>query len=107
MSQILGRKPVRAAAAAALCAIITAGAYAMGGAPSTSSTPSNGGFTQTRYPIVLAHGLFGFDSIGPVDYFYGVPSALRRDGAVVFTTKVSAANTRVGRDSCKKPQKRT
>ena len=93
MSHILGRKPVRAAAAAALCAIITAGAYAMGGAPSTSSTPSNGGFTQTRYPIVLAHGLFGFDSIGPVDYFYGVPSALRRDGAVVYTTKVSAANT--------------
>lgn len=31
MSHILGRKPVRAAAAAALCAIITAGAYAMGG----------------------------------------------------------------------------
>ena len=25
--------------------------------------------TQTRYPIVLVHGLFGFDSALGVDYF--------------------------------------
>ena len=23
------------------------------------------GYTQTKYPIVLVHGLFGFDNIGP------------------------------------------
>ncbi len=51
------------------------------------------GYTQTRYPIVLAHGLFGFNSIGPVEYFYGIPSALRSGGAQVFTTTVSAANS--------------
>ena len=39
------------------------------------------GYTQTKYPIVLVHGLFGFDNIGPVEYFYGIPSALRADGA--------------------------
>ena len=42
------------------------------------------GYTQTRYPIVLVHGLFGFDSFLGVDYFYGIPSALRRDGARVY-----------------------
>lgn len=51
------------------------------------------GYTQTKYPIVLVHGLFGFDHIGPVDYFYGISSALRRDGAKVYVTQVSAANS--------------
>ena len=31
------------------------------------------GYTQTRYPIVLVHGLFGFDKLLGVDYFYGIP----------------------------------
>jgi triacylglycerol lipase len=51
------------------------------------------GYTQTRYPIVLVHGLFGFDNIGPVEYFYGIPSALRSGGASVYVTSVSAANS--------------
>ena len=51
------------------------------------------GYTQTRYPIVLVHGLFGFDNIGPVEYFFGIPYALRADGARVYTVSVSAANS--------------
>ncbi|HOF52306.1 MAG TPA: triacylglycerol lipase [Rhodoferax sp.] len=51
------------------------------------------GYTQTTYPIVLVHGLFGFDNIGPVEYWYGIPSALRADGAKVYTVQVSAANS--------------
>ncbi|MDO9195136.1 triacylglycerol lipase [Rhodoferax sp.] len=51
------------------------------------------GYTQTKYPIVLVHGLFGFDNIGPVDYWYGIPSALRADGAKVYVAQVSAANS--------------
>lgn len=51
------------------------------------------GYTQTTYPIVLVHGLFGFDNIGPVEYFYGIPSALRADGAKVYVVQVSAANS--------------
>ncbi|WP_338849829.1 triacylglycerol lipase [Massilia sp. W12] len=50
------------------------------------------GYTQTQYPIVLVHGLFGFDRIGPVEYFYGIPAALRSGGATVYTPQVSAAN---------------
>ena len=51
------------------------------------------GYTQTRYPIVLVHGIFGFDNIGPVEYFYAIPYALRVDGAQVYTVSVSAANS--------------
>lgn len=79
-------------------------AQAMGGLPAsggstagTAGTSANSAtaasYTKTRYPVVFTHGLFGFDTIGPVDYFYGVPAALRADGATVYTTKVSAANT--------------
>ncbi|NML84851.1 triacylglycerol lipase [Polaromonas sp.] len=59
------------------------------GAPAQAQS----GYTQTRYPIVLVHGLFGFDSFLGVDYFYGIPSALRQDGARVFVAQVSAANS--------------
>ena len=61
-----------------------------------SLLPASGmaaGYTQTTYPIVLVHGLFGFDNIGPVEYWYGIPSALRADGAKVYTVQVSAANS--------------
>jgi triacylglycerol lipase len=51
------------------------------------------GYTQTRYPIVLVHGLFGFDNIGPIEMFYGIPGALRKDGASVHVAQVSAANS--------------
>ncbi|MES2945888.1 MAG: triacylglycerol lipase [Pseudomonadota bacterium] len=52
-----------------------------------------GDYAKTRYPIVLVHGLFGFDSFLGVDYFYGIPSALSQDGARVFVAQVSAANS--------------
>ncbi len=61
---------------------------------SSFSSPSFAqGYTQTKYPIVLVHGLFGFDNIGPVDYWYGIPSALRSDGARVYIAQVPAANS--------------
>ncbi|MET1077340.1 MAG: triacylglycerol lipase [Pseudomonas sp.] len=51
------------------------------------------GYTQTRYPVVLTHGMLGFDSILGIDYWYGIPAALRRDGASVYVTEVSQLNT--------------
>ena len=54
---------------------------------------SSSGYTQTRYPIVLAHGMLGFDSMLGIDYWYGIPQALRRDGAQVYVTEVSQLNT--------------
>lgn len=54
----------------------------------------NQGYTETKHPIVLVHGLSGFDELfGVVDYFNGVPGALAEDGADVFVPQVSAANS--------------
>ncbi|MDH1262849.1 triacylglycerol lipase [Pseudomonas sp. GD03944] len=51
------------------------------------------GYTQTKYPVVLTHGMLGFDSILGIDYWYGIPAALRRDGATVYITEVSQLDT--------------
>lgn len=55
-------------------------------------------YTKTRYPVVLVHGLFGFDAIGGVyDYWFGIPRALRDGGAQVYVAQVSAANSNEAR----------
>ena len=54
---------------------------------------SSSQYTKTKYPIVLAHGMLGFDSLLGVDYWYGIPAALRKDGATVYTTEVSQLDT--------------
>lgn len=60
---------------------------------SFTATLASDTYAQTKYPVVLVHGLLGFDAIGPINYFYGVPSALRNSGATVFTPNVSQANS--------------
>ena len=55
------------------------------------SKPST--YTQTKYPIVLTHGLMGFDSLLGIDYWHKVPETLRKDGAQVFLTTVSNSNS--------------
>ncbi len=52
-----------------------------------------GTYTQTKYPIVLAPGVLGFDKILGIEYFYGIPAALGSDGAKVYVTSASAFNT--------------
>jgi triacylglycerol lipase len=47
-------------------------------------------YAQTRYPIVLAHGMAGFSRLGPVDYWYGIPQDLARNGASVYVTQVAS-----------------
>lgn len=50
-------------------------------------------YTQTKYPIVLVHGLLGFDSVlGVYDYWYGIGNELKAGGAKVYTASVSASN---------------
>ena len=58
-----------------------------------SPAQSQTGYTQARYPVVLVHGLFGFDSFLGLDYFYGIPDGLRQGGAKVYVAQVSAANS--------------
>ncbi len=60
---------------------------------STLSWHSQAGtYAKTQYPIVLVHGLFGFDELLWVDYFYKVPSKLGQNGAEVYVATVSPAN---------------
>jgi triacylglycerol lipase len=61
--------------------------------PNLGSCVSNCTYAQTKYPIVLAHGMSGFDELfGVLEYWYGIPDALRQGGAQVFVTEVSAFN---------------
>lgn len=57
--------------------------------------PSN--YTDTHYPVVLVHGMFGFDSIIGVDYWYGIAEDLRKNGADVYTTTVPALDSTIAR----------
>ena len=59
-----------------------------------TALPATAGYTETRNPIVLAHGMAGFDALfGVVDYFNGIAGALRSGGAEVYVTEVSAFNS--------------
>lgn len=62
---------------------------------SQAATP---GYTQTKYPIVLVHGLFGFDSLFQVyDYWYGITDGLRNGGATVYVAQVDQLGDDVSR----------
>jgi len=51
-------------------------------------------YTKTKYPIVLEHGLGGFDELfGVYSYWFGIVDALEDGGATVFTTTVSQLNS--------------
>lgn len=55
---------------------------------------STDNYTATKYPVVLCHGMAGFDSLfGVLDYFYGVESSLTSSGAKVFITHVPQFNS--------------
>ncbi len=58
-----------------------------------AALPARADDAQTRYPLVLAHGMAGFSNFGPIQYWHGIPSALRARGAVVHVTSVSAFNS--------------
>lgn len=48
---------------------------------------------KTKYPIVLVHGLFGFDKIVGYPYFFNITKRLEKKGAVVFSPAISATNS--------------
>jgi len=51
-------------------------------------------YTKTKYPIVLEHGMAGFDELfGVIGYWFGIVDALEDGGATVFTTTVSQFNS--------------
>ena len=52
---------------------------------------------RTKYPILLVHGLFGFDRIGFHHYFNGIREALSSRGANVFVPFISATHSNEAR----------
>lgn len=74
-----------------------AGALLVGGmlalAPLAQTAQAAGTSAQTAYPIVLVHGMLGFDTIAGIDYWYGIPGELRAQGAKVFVAEVAATNS--------------
>lgn len=57
------------------------------------ATAANAGYTTTKYPIVLVHGIFGFKNFLGADYFYQVPGTITAEGGKVFIPTVSAGNS--------------
>lgn len=47
-------------------------------------------YAKTKHPIVLAHGMAAFNSIGAISSWYAIPEDLARNGATVYSTKVSS-----------------
>ncbi|RON96646.1 alpha/beta hydrolase [Pseudomonas fluorescens] len=47
---------------------------------------------STRYPVLLVHGLFGFERIGHFELFHDVKNALKAGGSRVFVPHLSATH---------------
>ena len=77
-------------------------ATALVGATLTANTANafclfNCDYTKTKYPVVLAPGVLGFDKlVGFVDYWYGIPSAMRDGGAKVYSGYCCLLSVRIG-----------
>lgn len=51
-------------------------------------------YAKTKNPVVLAHGMAGFDELfGVYEYWYGIPDYLRDYGATVYVTTVPQFNS--------------
>ena len=51
------------------------------------------GSAKTRYPILLVHGLFGFERIGHFELFHDVKDTLKTAGSQVFVPHLSATHS--------------
>ena len=60
------------------------------GCLAVGSVNSNATYAKTKHPIVLAHGMAAFNSIASISSWYGIPEDLTKNGATVYSTKVSS-----------------
>lgn len=80
---------------ALIVGVVSGGSHAMAAPANDAIGTSAPGYTATRHPIVLVHGLLGFDSIldGFLDYWYKIVPDLRAGGAQVYVAEVSGLNS--------------
>jgi len=69
-----------------------------------TSAPSHAGwfsdyfsYTKTKHPIMLVPGIFAFDSISVVDYWYQIPNAIEKRGGKAYVAKINAFENSVQR----------
>lgn len=67
----------------------------LGVSSSALASGSASDYAKTEYPIVLVHGFMGMDTAaGIVDYWYGIPEALEKDG-VEFADALEAGEQKL------------
>lgn len=83
----------RIAVASVFCCCLPLG-QAQASVFSLFGTAASSAYAQTKYPIVLVHGLAGTSKyFGVVDYWWQIPSDLRANGATVYVADVAAFNS--------------
>lgn len=61
--------------------------------PALTDISSASTAAQTKYPIMLVPGIYAFDTIAGVDYWYQIPSTLAAQGATVYVAKINALDS--------------
>jgi triacylglycerol esterase/lipase EstA (alpha/beta hydrolase family) len=51
------------------------------------------GTEKSAYPIILVHGMGGFENLGPIEYYFGVPKLLRKAGYSVHVSVTDPWNS--------------
>jgi len=54
-------------------------------------------YTKTKHPMMLVPGIFAFDTIATVDYWYQIPGAIEFQGGEVYVAKINAFESSVSR----------
>lgn len=73
--------------------LLSVSALALAGTLLAASPAANAGYTTTKNPILLVHGILGFKNFMGADYFYQIPSSLSGEGAKVHVATVSAVGS--------------
>jgi triacylglycerol lipase len=73
--------------------LLSVSALALAGTLLAASPAANAGYTTTKNPILLVHGILGFKNFMGADYFYQIPSTLSSEGAKVHVATVSAVGS--------------
>lgn len=73
--------------------LLTLSAVALASSLMIAAPTAQAGYTTTKYPILLVHGILGFKNFMGADYFYQIPSTLSSEGARVHVATVSAVGS--------------
>jgi len=73
--------------------LLTLTSIALASSLLVAAPSAQAGYTTTKNPILLVHGILGFSNFWGADYFYQIPSTLQSEGAKVHVATVSAVGS--------------